>query len=455
MTEPSTRQLRLKVFLLAGAPLLAALVAIAVTVWLESGRTTSRAAEAVQPLLRDAREAELRNYVGFALQTIHRAPAPEAALEALRHLDFGSDGYFYILRSDGMMLLHSREPEREGVNHRDDRAGDGSFPIRQILERAELGGGFVEYLWRRPSSGVEERKLGYVATVPALHWIVGSGIYIGSLDDAAARVRGAFSEAIERTLGWIALIAALCAVVVAAGGFALNLSGQRLAESRLRALAKHVVVELEAERRRLARKLHDDAPQELAGIKLVLEVAHGRISSFDPSLGESLRGSIQRLQNTVRGLRDLSHELRPAHVEDDLPAALTQLLLHFEKRTGVTTRLEVDAPGAKLPEVVSVALYRVTGEALLNVEKHARAAHVELRLEQVAGALDLWIRDDGCGFDLADVRRHSQGLGLVHMTERVAMLGGKLTVRSDPRGTELHIHLPKESLDEYVDRDKV
>ncbi len=92
LIEPSTRLLRLKVFILAGLPSLAALVSIAVTVSRESEQAGNRAIESVQPLLRRGREAELRSYVGLALQAIQRAPSPDAALEVLRHLEFGWDG---------------------------------------------------------------------------------------------------------------------------------------------------------------------------------------------------------------------------------------------------------------------------------------------------------------------------------------------------------------------------
>ena len=447
MTEPSTRQLRIRIFLLAGVPLMAALLAIAAVVWREADWTANRAIEAVQPLLRKATEVELRNYVGLALQSIDRAPNPQIALEVLRHLDFGWDGYFYVLDFDGNMLLHSRQPWREGANHWDDRAGDGSFPIQQIIHTAKQGGGFVEYLWTRPSSGVEERKLGYVATRPALGWIIGSGIYLGSLEEGSARIRASFSEAIQRTLLVIAAIAALSAIVVAAGGFALNLSGQRLAEARLRGLARQVVLELEGERRRLARTLHDDAMQELAAVKLTFEVIQSRIASLDTSLGAALRSGIQSLRDTMQSLRNLSHHLRPRLLDQlGLTGALAERLLDFEKQTGVGTRLDANLPGAALSEAVSIALFRVVGEALTNVSRHADAAHVDLRLEQTERGLDVRIRDDGRGFDPHEVRAHSPGLGLVHMTERIRMLGGRLTVRSDARGTELEIHLPKEAL---------
>jgi two-component system, NarL family, sensor kinase len=451
MTEPSTRRLRLKVFVLAGLSLLAALGLIGITVSRESELAAGRAIESVRPLLRDALEAELQNYVGLALQAIAQEPSPGAAIEVLRHLDFGWDGYFYVMDFDGKMLLHSRQPEREGVNHVDDRAGDGSFPIREILARSRQGDGFVEYLWRRPSSGIEERKLGYVATLPALQWVVGSGIYLGSLDEGTARIRAAFSGAIQRTLTTLFVIAALCAALVAFSGLALNLSEQRLAQARMRALAGQAVLELEDERRKLSRKLHEDAMQDLTAIKLALEVTEAPVSRLDPSLGHALRRDIRQLQETMRGLRQLSHRLRPRLLDQlGLPDALSELLRELESQTGVTTRLHVKVSRAPLSDALSIALFRVIGEALANVSKHAEAARVDLWLEQADdGALDVRIRDDGRGFDAMSCRAWSSGRGLVHMRDRVRALGGELSLRSGRRGTELQIHLPKEVLDEH------
>ena len=101
-----------------------------------------------------------------------------------------------------------------------------------------------------------------------------------------------------------------------------------------------------------------------------------------------------------------------------------------------------------LPEHVETAVYRIAQEALQNVMKHASAAHVQLRLSAVAGAVLLKISDDGVGFDPASTagRAGPVGYGLPGMQQRAELLGGQLTADSAPgRGTVMRLRVPVSS----------
>jgi len=95
-----------------------------------------------------------------------------------------------------------------------------------------------------------------------------------------------------------------------------------------------------------------------------------------------------------------------------------------------------------VPSDVALCLYRVTQEGLGNVARHAKADHVRLTLSREGADVVLTIADDGRGFDLAEARRQ-HGLGLISLDERVRIVGGRLTIDSQPeRGTELRITVP-------------
>jgi two-component system NarL family sensor kinase len=131
-----------------------------------------------------------------------------------------------------------------------------------------------------------------------------------------------------------------------------------------------------------------------------------------------------------------------------LARALEHLAREWQQRSGVVVDIACDDPGA-VPDAVATALFRVAQEALGNVERHAQARSLRLRLLRSEAALRLEIGDDGRGFD-ADALLHSPraGLGLTHMRERIESLGGRFELSSGATGTLLAAVLPASSLRE-------
>ncbi|MDP9352110.1 MAG: ATP-binding protein, partial [Chloroflexota bacterium] len=121
-----------------------------------------------------------------------------------------------------------------------------------------------------------------------------------------------------------------------------------------------------------------------------------------------------------------------------LTAALRQHCERFSRETGVEVRFDAE-PGLTFPAAAEVAIFRVVQEALVNVQKHARALRVEIQLRRCGEWLALELRDDGVGFALDG---HA-GTGIGSMRERVEMLGGTLCLTSHPgEGTELTMRIP-------------
>jgi signal transduction histidine kinase len=189
------------------------------------------------------------------------------------------------------------------------------------------------------------------------------------------------------------------------------------------------------ERRRLARDLHDAVTQMLFSASLIAEVLP-RIWAREP---DKARQHLEDLRMLTRGalaeMRTLLRELRPAALDEArLSDLLQQTADALMGKIGIPVVLTVHDPRgrqvAPLPLDVRTNLYRVAQEALNNVAKHAAAGKVTITLDQQLGRVDLSIQDDGRGFDAQRVTADHLGLGI--MRERVAAIGGTLTVESAP-----------------------
>jgi len=197
------------------------------------------------------------------------------------------------------------------------------------------------------------------------------------------------------------------------------------------------------ERQRLARELHDSVTQAFYIVKLYAEAATRRMAAGDTGTAASyLRELRSTAQDAVQDLRLLIYELRPPILEQQgLAVAIQERLDAVEGRAGLETEFVVQGEHP-LTAAVEQALYRVAQEALNNALKHAQARRITVQLEQAPQQTRLTVMDDGIGFDPAAAAAHG-GLGLRGMAERVAALGGRLTVDSAPRqGTVVAVEVP-------------
>jgi two-component system, NarL family, sensor histidine kinase DevS len=214
---------------------------------------------------------------------------------------------------------------------------------------------------------------------------------------------------------------------------AVDLSA-RVASDALR----RVVDGQELERRRLARELHDQTGQELTSVLLGLKTVEEAKS--DTERAEAVAAVREQVVQTLHDVRRLAVELRPKALDDfGLVPALERLRDTFSEQTGMRVDLESRLRG-RLPTDVETALYRIVQEALTNIVKHAQASAVSIVLARKAGMVTAVIEDDGRGFspDGSD-----EGLGLLGMGERLALLGGKLKVESSAgAGTTIVAEVP-------------
>jgi signal transduction histidine kinase len=197
------------------------------------------------------------------------------------------------------------------------------------------------------------------------------------------------------------------------------------------------------ERNRLARDLHDTLSHSLSALTVQLEALR-TLLSHDPAAARDVVGEISALAR--RGLeesRQAIHALRTGPVEAlGLSGALRDSLQALQERTGVQVDFSVAGQARDLTAEEVNALFRIAEEALTNVERHAGARRVRVRLEYAADATELMVGDDGRGFDLDAV--DPAHFGLAGMRERAAIIGATLTARSAPAGgTEIWCSLPR------------
>jgi two-component system NarL family sensor kinase len=445
-------RLKLKVFLLAVIPLLASVALIAWAVAQQEKDLFERERALVESAYMANKQTELRHYVDLAQSVI--APLYDSgrddeatrteAMRLLAALDYGADGYFFLYDMDGRNLMHPRQPELMGRNLWEMRDAQGQPIIQQLIGKAREGGGYVQYVWQKPSTRQVTPKLGYVIALPRWNWMLGTGLYLDDIHATLAQLDQQVSDNVRTTMWWIAGIALAGIAVLGACGLALNLSESREADSKLRLLARQVVKSQEDERAHLSRELHDGTSQTLVSIKLLLEAAQAQLGREHGVPPAPLSKALVRLNEALHEVRNISHRLRPAELDVlGLPAALEQMGREFSEHSEMAFDMRVNGTPAALPDAVGTVLFRVTQEALTNIEKHAGASQVQLRLLFGESGVRLRITDDGQGFDeqamALDPRR---GIGLRNMRERVESIGGRFTIRSRSGRTDVVADVP-------------
>ncbi|MDQ3764268.1 MAG: sensor histidine kinase [Actinomycetota bacterium] len=193
-----------------------------------------------------------------------------------------------------------------------------------------------------------------------------------------------------------------------------------------------VVTAREEERRQLRRDLHDGMGPALAAVALQAETARDLVDRDPAEATALLDRLVPRLNDAVREVRALVHQLRPPTLDElGLPGALRELATRFAT-PGTTVQVEIGELGT-LPAAVDVAAYRIVAEALTNAVRHASAGTVRVSVHRTCSRLELAVSDDGSGIDPAAGR----GVGLASMRERAAELDGQCTIGAAQGGGTL------------------
>jgi two-component system sensor histidine kinase UhpB len=218
---------------------------------------------------------------------------------------------------------------------------------------------------------------------------------------------------------------------------AFNDMVERLERERQESSGRALRVQ-EAERRRLARELHDEIGQRLTAVLLQLEHTSrrmpGEVATDLAEVRETTRASLEEVRRVLR-------QLRPEALEDlGLASALSELGDRMSSEGDLRVVRTLDPQLPELTPEAELAIYRVAQEGLTNAVRHAQASTVELHLERSPGGVRLRLVDDGRGMDGA-----SEGGGLRGLRERALLIGARLELKTGPTGgVEISLDVPAE-----------
>jgi len=213
------------------------------------------------------------------------------------------------------------------------------------------------------------------------------------------------------------------------------------AKVRRPGLARHLVAVQEEQRLRLSRELHDDLGQMLASVALELHIVRAGSREMDNRLERAAK-LIDQLSARVH---DVAWGLRPADLDrHGLRTSVEDLATVLCSQLGIACEMDLEALSTRLPAEIALTLYRIAQEALTNIGKHAAPSRVSVTAHIQDDRLRLTIEDDGRGFD-GNAEPGAGHLGLAGMRERLALVGGELSVETDRgKGTTIYADVPLE-----------
>lgn len=216
---------------------------------------------------------------------------------------------------------------------------------------------------------------------------------------------------------------------------------RREREHLRRQLLEKVITAQEDERRRIARELHDSTSQNLTS--LMVGLRNLETMCGDPRIEAQARDLRAVASQTLEEVHDISMRLRPRILDDlGLSAALERLIREWQARHRISVDALLHIGEERLPGEIETAIYRIVQESLTNIARYSEAHSVSVLIERRGETVLAIVEDDGQGFDVSRPagQRH---LGLVGMRERAELLGGKLTIESQPgAGTSVHVQIP-------------
>jgi len=230
-----------------------------------------------------------------------------------------------------------------------------------------------------------------------------------------------------------------------------DITERRVAEGTLSSLSPRLIEAQETERGRVAGELRDDLNQRMALLQIGLGQFERDVPGLSPQARIQLHSLTEVATEIASSIHNLSHRLRPSLLDLLGPvASIERLCRELSDRHNLEIRFVHHSIPEQTPKDVTLCLYRITQEALRNVVKHSGVAEAQVELLGHDDRIDLCISDSGVGFSPESAQRTS-GLGLISMQERLRLVGGHLSVESEPsHGTRIRVRIPRRTVDAEV-----
>ena len=223
----------------------------------------------------------------------------------------------------------------------------------------------------------------------------------------------------------------------------IDITERKQTEAALRDLSGRLITAQEEERKRIARELHDDLNQRMALLSIELEQLGQQIPQKQGNLLRRVRGLRAKAQEISTEIHGLSYRLHPFKLDHlGLAAALKSFCEELSASQGLKIEFCHQGFPATLPADVTLCVFRIAQESLRNVTKHSGAGEAQVVLEKTGAAVRLTVSDTGRGFD-TESETMKRGLGFISMRERLRLVGGEITIHSQPgRGTRIDVLVP-------------
>lgn len=259
-------------------------------------------------------------------------------------------------------------------------------------------------------------------------------------DDLEIRLRN-LKETLERAEGLVAQVGAALGFL---GNHMENVLSQIESMQQRQAFAAKIIGAQEEERRRVAREIHDGPAQAMANVVFRAEVCERLIDTDITRAKAELKDLQQQIRSVLKETRKIIFGLRPMTLDDlGLAPTLRRVLDTMKERTGIITELKIMGEEKRLDSHLEVGLFRTIQEALNNVEKHARANSVWVRMDFRRDGVTAIVEDDGQGFDPDADAIGVESFGIMGMYERITLLDGEVTIKSEKKkGTKVYIKVP-------------
>ncbi|NVJ55080.1 MAG: cache domain-containing protein [Vibrionaceae bacterium] len=455
----SNRRLTINIILLSIVPLIVVVVIVAGILFSQAKQLVEDQVQLTRNNILAAKKQELKQYVEMAVKSIEPYYLDEAlstqeaqkiVAEKLSQLTYGSDGYFFVYTWDGDALVLPYQPERIGMNWWEVEDVRGKKLLQELIRVGREGGGFVDYLWHKPSMKEPLPKLSYAISLDKWQWMVGTGVYLDDIERQVSHMENGYDQNVGKTSSALFVVMFLSVSVIAALGASLNLNVRRLANEQLSVLNQQIIDSQENERQRVSRELHDGVNQLLVAAKYRLDNVDKEQNQDEKS--KELSASKNAMEQAIVELRRISRDLRPPQLDDlGLVAGIEAYINELRQRTQLELVFEHDIDGVEMLPEVETTLYRVVQESLHNVEKHANAQGVDVIMQREGRLLILTISDDGVGIPAKQLKsgKHNpatlEHMGLQNMKERIQAIGGSFIVSSTQgEGTEVRVSLNME-----------
>ena len=220
----------------------------------------------------------------------------------------------------------------------------------------------------------------------------------------------------------------------------------RESRQQIKRLLKKVISSQEHERARIARDIHDTILQDLSAFLIKLDICKLQPDQVTIDKIDEMRNIVIETMDTVHSV---IKDLRPPILDDfGIDAAITWLMKNHLAEKGINFYFDMDFPNQRrLSPEVEIILFRILQEAITNIKRHAKAENIFVSLDVGESFIEIFIEDDGCGFDVDQLMSHpvkgGRGLGIAGMKERASLLGGKLFIHSMPGwGTRVCMQIP-------------